>query len=129
MPKETKKKEETKEVLSPKVDKDTTEKSKKWAKTSKTPKVKKTRKTAQDFSAENPFKRHEGDTGSPEVQIRLLSAEIKQLQDHLVNHSKDYDAKRSLLKKVARRRKFLKYLKATKLENYQVVSKKLWIKV
>lgn len=77
----------------------------------------------------NPFQRHDADTGSPEVQIWLLSSEIKMLQDHLAAHSKDFDAKRSLLKKVARRRKFMKYLKATNLENYQKVSKKLGIKV
>lgn len=86
-------------------------------------------KTAQDFNGKNPFQRHDSDTGSPEVQIRLLSSEINMLQDHLINHPKDFDAKRSLLKKVARRRKFMKYLKATKLENYQTVSKKLGIKV
>jgi len=78
---------------------------------------------------ENPFKRHEWDTGSPESQIWGLSAEIEGLQQHLATHSKDFDAKRSLLKKVARRRKHLKYLKATKLENYTKVSKKLGIKV
>ena len=77
----------------------------------------------------NPFQRHDKDTGSPEFQIGLLSEEISMLQWHLKEHSKDFDAKRSLLKKVARRRKFLKYLKATDLENYQAVSKKLGMKV
>jgi small subunit ribosomal protein S15 len=77
----------------------------------------------------NPFQRHDKDTGSPEFQIGLLSDEITLLQGHLKEHSKDFDAKRSLLKKVARRRKFLKYLKATSLETYQTVSKKLGIKV
>jgi len=122
MPKETKKTEEVK--------KEKKTNGKKVPSTAKKEKkTKKARKVTQDFSIKNPFQRHASDTWSPEVQIRLLSAEIKQLQEHLANHSKDYDAKRSLLKKVARRRKFLKYLKATKLENYQIVSKKLGLKV
>jgi len=54
---------------------------------------------------------------------------VTQLQEHLSNHAKDVDAKRSLLKKVARRRKFLKYLKEKNLERYNVVSKKLKLKV
>lgn len=76
-----------------------------------------------------PFMRHEKDNGSPEVQIALLTFEVTQLQEHLSNHAKDVDAKRSLLKKVARRRKFLKYLKEKNLERYNVVSKKLKLKV
>ncbi len=75
------------------------------------------------------FQRHERDTWSPEKQIGILSAEITMLQKHLAQHAKDVDAKRSLLKKVARRRSFLKYLKANKLEIYQAVSKKLDMKV
>jgi len=74
------------------------------------------------------LKRHEKDTWSHEVQISLLSDEIKLLQDHLALHKKDYDAKRSLLKKVAKRRTFLKYLKDRYLEIYTAVSKKLWLK-
>lgn len=76
-----------------------------------------------------PFMRHEKDNWSPEVQIALLTYEVTQLQEHLTNHAKDVDAKRSLLKKVARRRKFLKYLKEKNLERYNVVSKKLKLKV
>ena len=77
----------------------------------------------------NPFKRHDGDTGSPEYQIWLLSEEIKMLQDHLAAHIHDYDAKRSLLKKVARRRRFLKFLKETDIDAYTKVSKELGLKV
>jgi small subunit ribosomal protein S15 len=58
-----------------------------------------------------------------------LSAEITMLQWHLALHAKDVDAKRSLFKKVARRRKFLKYLKQNELEIYLAVSKKLDMKV
>ena len=75
-----------------------------------------------------PFKRHKEDNGSPEVQIAILTHEIGMLQDHLKQHSKDVDAKRSLLKKVARRRKFTKYLKETDLERYNLVAKKLGLK-
>lgn len=75
-----------------------------------------------------PFKRHEKDNGSPEVQIAILTFEVTILQAHLKDHSKDVDAKRSLLKKVARRRKFLKYLKENTLERYTLISKKLKLK-
>ena len=76
----------------------------------------------------DPFRRHENDNGSPEVQIAILTFEITQLQGHLAAHQKDVDAKRSLLKKVARRRKFLKYLKETNIERYSLVTKKLKLK-
>ncbi|MDP2669626.1 MAG: 30S ribosomal protein S15 [bacterium] len=76
-----------------------------------------------------PFQRHEHDNGSPEVQISILTFEITQLQGHLEAHPKDVDAKRSLLKKVARRRKFLKYLKENEVERYTLISKKLKLKV
>jgi len=76
-----------------------------------------------------PFMRHEKDNWSPEVQIALLTFEVTQLQWHLESHAKDVDAKRSLLKKVARRRKFLKYLKENSLERYNLISKKLKLKV
>ena len=75
-----------------------------------------------------PFQRHENDNGSPEVQIAILTFEINQLQNHLNEHEKDVDARRALLKKVARRRKFLKYLKEKSLDRYQLVIKKLKLK-
>lgn len=75
-----------------------------------------------------PFRRHEGDNGSPEVQIAILTFEVTVLQEHLVGHPKDVDAKRSLLKKVARRRKFLKYLKDANIERFSLVTKKLKLK-
>lgn len=75
-----------------------------------------------------PFKRHEGDNWSPEVQIAILTFEVTHLQQHLVGHPKDVDAKRSLLKKVARRRKFLRYLKETNIERFMLVTKKLKLK-
>jgi len=74
------------------------------------------------------FKRHEKDTGSPEFQISLLSDEINVLQTHLWEHKKDFDAKRSILKKVAKRRSLLRYLKEKNLDAYVAVSKKFGIK-
>lgn len=75
-----------------------------------------------------PFQRHDKDNGSPEVQIAILTFEITELQSHIEAHPNDIDPKRSLLKKVARRRKYLKYLKETELERYNIVSKKLKLK-
>ncbi|MFA5748232.1 MAG: 30S ribosomal protein S15 [Candidatus Absconditabacterales bacterium] len=85
--------------------------------------------TKQITKTDDLFQRHEKDTGSPEVQILYLSNEIQELQEHLIAHKKDYDAKRSLLKKVAKRRTLLKYLKQNDLSIYNTVSKKLNLKV
>ena len=57
------------------------------------------------------FATHVGDTGSPEVQIAIISAEIEDLQEHLKTHKKDFSSRRGLLRKVNERRKLLKYLK------------------
>jgi small subunit ribosomal protein S15 len=78
---------------------------------------------------ENVFQRHDKDTWSPEMQIWLLSEEITTLQAHVASNSKDYDAKRSLLKKVAKRRSLLRYLKNKDLDAYTKISKKIWLKV
>ncbi len=75
------------------------------------------------------FKRHDKDTGSIEVQIGLLTDEIAMLQWHLAANKYDSDAKRSLLKKVARRRALLKYLKTKKLSTYNALSKQVNVKV
>jgi small subunit ribosomal protein S15 len=80
-------------------------------------------------SEENVFKRHDKDTGSPEMQIGILSDEIATLQAHVAANAKDYDAKRSLLKKVAKRRRFLRYLKDNHLDRYAEISKKTGLKV
>ncbi len=79
--------------------------------------------------AEFQFQRHGQDTGSPEAQISLLNEEVAQLQDHLKNNPKDVDAKRSLLKKVARRRTHLRYLKKNKLETYLKVQADTGLKI
>jgi small subunit ribosomal protein S15 len=64
---------------------------------------------------------HDKDTGSPQVQVALLTKEIKLLTDHLGDHKKDQSARRGLLAKVAKRRKLLTYLKMNKPEQYQKV--------
>lgn len=56
------------------------------------------------------FKTHEGDTGSPEVQIAILSAEMEDLIKHLGTHKKDFSSRRGLLRKISERRRMLKYL-------------------
>ncbi len=86
------------------------------------------KKVTQPIETES-FKLHDNDTGSVEVQIWLLTDEITELQAHLALHKKDFDAKRSLLKKVARRRAFLKYLKSKKLSTYNTISKQVSVKV
>jgi len=85
-------------------------------------------KTIKQMEAKS-FKLHDNDTGSVEVQIGILTDEITELQNHLISHKKDFDAKRSLLKKVARRRAFLKYLKSKKLSTYNTISKSVNVKV
>ena len=69
------------------------------------------------------------DTWSPEAQIERLTVEITALQDHVAKNKKDYDAKRALLQKVAKRRRFLRYLKENHLDRYAEISKKTGLKV
>ena len=71
---------------------------------------------------------HEADTGSPEVQIALLTEEIKRLLLHLKKHSKDFHSKRGLLKMVAKRRKLLSYLKEESTRRYNSIIKKVGLK-
>ena len=68
---------------------------------------------------------HAGDTGSPEVQIAVLSAKIQYLTDHLKVHKKDFHSRRGLLKMVGRRRRFLDYLKKNDIERYRSIVSKL----
>ena len=71
------------------------------------------------------FNVHETDTGSPEVQIALLSEEIKKLLLHLKSHQKDFHSKRGLLKMVAKRRKFLGHLKDENTRRYNKLVKEI----
>jgi small subunit ribosomal protein S15 len=65
------------------------------------------------------FRVHKTDTGSPEVQVAILSQRILQLQDHFKMHLKDHHSRRGLLSMVARRRRLLKYLKSRNPERYK----------
>ncbi len=65
------------------------------------------------------FRTHEGDSGSPEVQIALLTARIKYLTEHFQTHKKDHSSRRGLLKLVGQRRKLLKYVRAKDQGRYQ----------
>jgi small subunit ribosomal protein S15 len=74
------------------------------------------------------YKLHQSDTGSWEVQIALLSQEIKKLLLHLKSHPKDFHSKRGLLKMVAKRRKFLRYLKKENEKRYNEIVQKIGFK-
>ncbi|OEU49340.1 MAG: 30S ribosomal protein S15 [Desulfuromonadales bacterium C00003096] len=76
----------------------------------------------------NEFKRHEGDTGSPEVQIALLSERITYLTEHFRAHKKDHHSRRGLLKIVGHRRRLLDYLKKIEVERYRSIIKALGIR-
>ncbi|MCF7926006.1 MAG: 30S ribosomal protein S15 [Candidatus Izimaplasma sp.] len=71
------------------------------------------------------FKLKENDTGSPEVQVALLTAEIEELNMHLKEHKHDYSSKRGLLQKVGHRRNLLKYLQNNDIERYRSLIKRL----
>ena len=74
------------------------------------------------------YKTHKSDTGSPEVQIALLSEEITSLLEHLKEHRKDLHSKRGLLKMISERRKLLKYLKTKDEKRYKDLIKKVGLK-
>jgi small subunit ribosomal protein S15 len=73
-------------------------------------------------------KKHGADTGSPEVQIGLLSEQIKELLSHLKKHPKDLHSKKGLLKMVSKRRKLLKFLKDKSTRRYNAIIKKVGLK-
>lgn len=74
------------------------------------------------------FRLHETDTGSPEVQIALLSERIGYLTEHFKVHKKDHHSRRGLLKLVGKRRRLLDYLKAKNVERYKTVISELGIR-
>ena len=76
----------------------------------------------------NKYRVHKSDSGSPEVQIALLSQSISQLTEHLKTHQKDHHSRRGLLTMVARRRKLIKYLKDRSPERYQTLIQSLGIR-
>ncbi|NLI83349.1 MAG: 30S ribosomal protein S15 [Deltaproteobacteria bacterium] len=74
------------------------------------------------------FKLHPGDTGSPEVQIALLSERIAYLTDHFKTHQKDHHSRRGLLKLVGQRRQLLNYLKRKNVDRYNTVIERLGLR-
>jgi small subunit ribosomal protein S15 len=74
------------------------------------------------------YRVHKTDTGSPEVQVAILSQRILQLQDHFKLHGKDHHSRRGLLSMVARRRRMLKYLKSRDSERYKNLIQSLGIR-
>jgi len=74
------------------------------------------------------FKTHATDSGSPEVQVALLSEEIRKLLSHLKKHAKDFHSKRGLLKMVAKRRTLLGFLKREDEKRYNSLAKKIGLK-
>jgi small subunit ribosomal protein S15 len=74
------------------------------------------------------FKKHEVDTGSPEVQIGILTERINVLTEHLKTHSKDHHSRRGLLKMVGHRRRLLNYLQKQDVERYRTVVKDLGLR-
>lgn len=76
----------------------------------------------------NGFRLHEKDTGSPEVQIALLSARIEYLTGHFKVHKKDHHSRRGLLKLVGQRRRLLDYLKKTDVERYRSIITRLGLR-
>ena len=75
------------------------------------------------------FRVHETDTGSPQVQIAILTEEIKELTEHLKKHKHDFSSRRGLLKKVGERRKLLKYLQKENTEQFAELADKLKLKI
>jgi small subunit ribosomal protein S15 len=71
------------------------------------------------------YRVHEGDTGSPEVQIAILTARINYLTEHLKEHKKDHHSRRGLLKMVGQRRGLLNYLRNDNIERYRSIIEKL----
>ena len=77
--------------------------------------------TAKKLEIIEKFKRHDGDTGSPEVQVALLTERINHLNEHLSTHKKDFHSRRGLLLMVGQRRNMLNYLKSKDIESYRAL--------
>jgi len=86
-----------------------------------------TRKDKQRIIAK--FRTHNNDTGSPQVQIAILTEEIKQLTEHLKNHKHDHSSRRGLLKKVGERRRLLKYLQKEDEKSFKNLTARLKLKI
>lgn len=76
----------------------------------------------------NEYALHDGDTGSPEVQIAVLTEEINELNEHAKEHKKDFSSKRGLMKKIGRRRNLLAYLRNKDVARYRELTKRLGLR-
>jgi len=76
----------------------------------------------------NDYRAHESDTGSPEVQVALLTSLINELTEHFKTHTKDHHSRRGLLKLVGQRRRLLDYLKGKDVERYRSTIERLGIR-
>ena len=85
-----------------------------------------TREKKQQLISEN--RRHEKDSGSPEVQVAVLSKDIDELTEHLRRHPKDYSSRRGLLTKVNRRNKLMRYLRRVSRQRYVELADKLGLR-
>ena len=74
------------------------------------------------------YKTHDADTGSPEVQVAILSERINYLTEHFKSHAKDHHSRRGLLKLVSQRRRLLDYLRGTSPDRYQALIQKLGLR-
>jgi small subunit ribosomal protein S15 len=74
------------------------------------------------------FRRDDSDTGSPDVQIALLTKRIEELTEHLKVHKKDHHSRRGLLKMVGRRRRLLEYMKRTDIDKYRALIERLGLR-
>ena len=77
--------------------------------------------TSKKLEIIEKYKRHDGDTGSPEVQVALLTERINHLNEHLASHKKDFHSRRGLLLMVGQRRNMLHYLKSKDIERYRAL--------
>lgn len=84
--------------------------------------------TSQKAEIVGKYRTHDNDTGSPEVQIALLSERISQLTEHFKTHAKDHHSRRGLLKLVSQRRRQLNYLKRVELERYRALIQRLGLR-
>ena len=85
-------------------------------------------KTSRKAELIEEFAKQEGDNGSPEVQIALLTEDIRNLTEHLKTHRKDFTSRRGLLMKVGRRTKLLRYLRKKDVERYRSIVTKLGLR-
>lgn len=74
------------------------------------------------------YRTHESDTGSPEVQIAVLTERVRELTEHMKKHVKDFHSRRGLLKMVGSRRKLLRYLKETDFDRYKSLIERLGLR-